>query len=551
MTVKTETLQEICQLAGRQVQDLYPNLQTMFIPHTAGAFQEVVSLRDHKAHKHPAGKIAQTILEKNNNREKSSFLGMAIHHEVKWMGLASSDSILALFNLNIDDIATAKDLRRTIYHLIWHAIDLIEVRRRPEYVAKFRSGPMIPKRSPMNLARLNLQADVFAAVMSGLQGEDDALEIIAHQRASDSISQIVERRAEDYPFVIALESARYAYKELTALQPQRAKFMHFARQLAMEIGQTFDDRSIRQWWGFSEPAQDMAWRNIEKDLILGCAVHTSEDPFVRATGHLVADITALNPVEGGRIKTTHNAYANHEMNQMLHREIMERTFEEAIARGVMEESGRPLIAAANLQNEHLAEGVILGWCGHALQSAARAFEAALSNGMSPTQAARMDFEGNKDATSWETLKKIGDSIIDQKRKGFAVTLGNVAEIANSNPNFAPILGSIRVTMKDPGYIQKLEAANDFALKGPAIGGPAPQAPAPKAPAPVSPAPQAPTPQAPAATVMAPPMGGGMGSPGFGGNGAARHRAYLEQLRRAEAASASASSSEDGGDDRAK
>jgi hypothetical protein len=533
MSVKTETLQEICYLAGRQVQELYPNLTTMFIPHAAGAFHEIVSLDDHAAIKHPAGKIARTILEKNNNREKSSFLGMAINHQVKWMGLASKDSMLALFNLNTDDLTDAKDMRRTVYHLLWHAIDLLEVRRRPEYVSKFRSGPMIPKRSPMNLARLNLQADVFAAVMSGLQGEEDALDIIARQRAHDSISPVNDRRAEDFPFVIALESARYAFAELLALKPQKSKYMHYARQLSGEIGRTFDDKSIRQWWSFSEPAQDMAWRNIAKDLILGCAVHTSEDPFVRATAHLVSDIANVTPVAGLRLQSMYNAFASHEANQILHREIMERTFEEAIAQGVMEDSGKPLIAAANLQNENLAEGVILGWCGHALQSAARAFENAVSTGMSPTQAARLEFEGSKDATSWETLRKIGSSIVDQKRKGYAVTLGNIAEIANTNPDFAPLLGSIKITMKDPSYIQKLQAANDLTLQGHAPSGPAIKGPAPKGPAPKGPAPQAPTYSAPAA---APPMPAG---PGLGGNthntAAARHRAYLEQLRRADAA----------------
>ncbi len=539
MGIKQDILQEVCNLAARQVQDIYPSLQATFVPHTGGTFHEVVATSDYALMRHPAARIAQGILEKNNNREQSSFLGMAISHQIKWFGLASSDHILALFNINTDEFSNGKDLRRTVYHLLWHTIDLVEIRRRPEYVNKFRSGPMIPKRSPMNLARLNLQADVFSSIMCALQGEEDSLENLARTRAFDSISAVSTRRAEDYPFVIALESAQYAYTQLMAAKPLRAKYMFYAHQIADEVGKTFDDQSIRQWWGFTEPAQDMAWRNAAKDFILGCAVNTSEDPFVRATGHLVADITQISPASNESLNEDYNAFVKSETNQVLHGDIMEKTFDEAVRRGIREESGQPLITAANAQNENLAEGAILGWCANALQAAARAFDNALTSGMSPVQAARLEFEGTKDSTPWETLRKIGEAIIEQKRKGYAVTVGNVAEICNTNPVFAPVLNSIRVTMKDASYVQKLEAANDMAAhmsKGfepaaaPQMKGPAPSAPAGPSAAPSTPA-------APAAGgYVAPPS-----MPGFGGSAGAnmmRQRMMQEKMRQQELAKSS-------------
>jgi hypothetical protein len=526
MGIKHDILQDICSLAISQVQDLYPTLRLMFIPHEDGRLHEVVALSEHEVMRHPAGKIAQTILDKNNNRDLSSFLGLAIHQKPKWFGLASEENILALFNINIDEFSDPKDTRRAVYHLIWHAIDLLEIRQRPEYAAKFRKGPMIPKRSPMNLARLNLQADVFSAVLAGLQGEEDALDTLALKRARDSILPVHARRAEDYPFVVGLESAKYAYDAILSSKPVKSKYMRVSRQLALEIGRTYDDKSIRRWWQFSEPAQDMAWRNVSAENILGCAVFTSDDAFVRANGHLVADTSGITPTPATKLGDGYNAYASQERNQILHREMVERTFEEAIAKGVREESGQPLIAAANEQNENLAEGNILGWCAHALQAAARAFEGAHSTGISPAQAARLEFEGTKDSTPWESLKRIGESIIEKKRQGLAVTLGSIAEIANNNPAYAPVLGSIRVTMKDPGYIQKLEAANDFALRGPAANapsGPAPAAAAPKAPAPAAPAFSMPMPM--------PYPGPGMGMGGHSSHAAARHNAIMERLRR--------------------
>lgn len=510
MGIKIEILQEICNLATKQVQELYPDLEMMFIPHEPGQFHEIISMNEYEIMRHPAGKVAQSIIEKNVQRDISSFLGMAVHREVKWMGLASQENILALFNLNTGDFKGAKEARRTIYHMIWHAIDLLEIRRLPEYASKFRTGPMIPKRSPMNLARLNLQADAFSSVMGALLGEEDALDIVARQRAIDSIHPVHERRAEDYPFVIAMESAKYAYEEILQLKPARAKFMFYARQLAHELGNTFDDASIRNWWGFSEPAQDMAWRNFRPEMILGCATSTSEDAFVRATGHLVCEIADITPIPLSGLEGHYNAFSNAENNHVLHREIAEKTFADAIARGVIEESGRPLALAANEQNENLSEGNIIGWCANALQAAARSFENALSSGVSPVQAARMEFEGTKDVPTWDTLKKIGEGIVDQKRAGLATTLGSVAEICSEQPAFSPMLNSIRTTMKDPSYVKKLEAANDLALR--------PAAPAPSTPAPVAPA-AAPTYSAPAA------------GPSMGGNpNIARQRALLEKLR---------------------
>lgn len=514
MAVKPETLQEICNLAARQVQDLYPDMQAMFLFHSSGHFHEVVATNDHGALKHPAGKIALDILGKHNHREQSGFIGLAVQHRVKWFGLASTDSILALFNINIDEFDTPKNARRAIYHHLWHAIDLTEVRGRKEFASKFRSGPLIPKRSPMNLARLNLQADVFTSVMCGLMGEDNALDLLAHQRAQDSILPVHGRRAEDYPLVIAIESARYAYSQLAVLKPAKTKYLHYARRLAIEVGNTFDDKSIRQWWGFSEPGQDMAWRNLTPEIILGCAVNTSDNAFVRATGHLVSELTGIAPCSGTELAGTYNAYGRKEQNKLLHREIAEKTFAEAVAKGVLEESGHPLISAANQQNENLAEGIILGWCAHALQAAARAFENALSVGASPLQAAHMEFVGTNDIPTWESLTKMGDTIIEQKRQGLGVTLGTVAEIGSSHADFAPLLGSVRATMKDPEYIKKLEAANDLAIRH---AGPAPVAPsAPKAAPTIQYAPSAPAPNV----------------PGLGGNagGAARQRAHMERLR---------------------
>jgi len=479
MVLKQDALNDICELTTKQVQDLYPDLQLMFIPHESGQFHEIIETNEHEVLKHPAGKIAKSILEKNATRELSSFLGMAIDHQVKWLGLSSRENVLGLFNINTSEFTGPKDARRGIYHLAWHAIDLFEIRQKPEYASKFRSGPMIPKRSPLNMARLNLQADIFSAIMSGLMGEEDALDALAHLRAKDSIAPIYTRRAEDYPYVIALETAKYAYNELQALKIPRAKYMHYARQVAIEVSQAFDETNIKQWWGFSEPAQDMAWRNFSPELILGCSIYTSEDTFVRATAHLVSDISDIAPAKGVKLSGTYNPFATQESNQLLHRELVEKAFQEAMARGVAEESGQPLLLAANAQNADLVEGRILGWCANALQAAAKAFEGAVSSGISPAQAAALEFQSTKEDATWDSLKKIGDNVVEQKRKGFAITMNDISDMAASKPEFAFVATSVKATMSDPSYVQQLSLTKELAVKPVGLAA-APVTPAPKA-----------------------------------------------------------------------
>ncbi len=511
MPIKPNIVQEICAIARLQVQDLYPELKTIFIPHQNGAFPDIVASKDYDMPKHPATKIARTILEKHSSRDETSFIGIAISQEKKWLGLSNSDNLLAIFNVNLDQFSGPRDFRHNLYNHLWHAIDLIEVRKKPEYAGKFTSGPMIPKRSPMNLARLNLQADAFSATMCGLMGEDDAITVLAKQRAMDSIYPSSYRQTEDFPFPITLEAVEYGYQDLIKRKPEKSKYMFYARQLAAETGRAFDDSNIRQWWAFAEPAQEMAWRGFSPNIILGCAIHTSEDAFVRAMGHLVSDITHKHPEQALDEDNDFNAFANKEKTHMLHRERMEQAFEEAIAKGVYEESCQPLIMAANKQNEDMAEGHVLGWCANALQSAARAFDGAVKTGNSPAQAARLQFEGSKDSTTWEDIEKIGQVALEQRRKGNAFTLGNIAEICTQNKTFSPILGSIKMTMTDPTYIQKLAQSNDLAVKGPSLS---------NAPAFTPPTP---TPAAPAVSV-------GMSPPTLGGGGAASRIAAINKAR---------------------
>ena len=480
-----EQVEQACAMISRQVQEIYPEMTLHFVVHGNGQLRERITLSEHEVIRHEAGDTARTILQKVPKTERSSFLGIAVAQEKTLLGLSTKDHIMALFTVNAQDYADIREARTSIYHLVWHAIDLMDIRKKANYKRKFKSGPMIPKRSPMNLARANLQADVFAAVMNGLNGDSETLNFVADMRGRSALTSHPERRAEDYPYIIALEACEFAWSELERNKIPRSRYIETARQLATEVGLTFDEASVQQWWAFSEPAQDMAWRGHKPAEILGASVFTSEDPYVRATGYLVSEVTGIEPSRPREDDSYYNAFANQERNRQLHKERIDSAFEEAVLQGLEEESARPILDAANAQNENLTEGRIIGWCANALQAAAKAFESAMADGASPGDAARVKFDDQKMEISWDAIKELGDKIVEQRREGVALTLGHIAEICNENPAFAPVLGAMKVTMNDPHFVQKLQASNDLSFT------PKPGAPEVKGPAPKSPAPQEP------------------------------------------------------------
>lgn len=503
MAVTASQIDKIINNITKHVEQAYDGLSLFFVVHKRGEMRESLALAEHEIISHPAGNAGRSIIRKHNSHDNSSFLGLGIHAEKKMLGFKKTDHVLGIFNVNINEFKDTNEARAKIYHLAWHAIDLFEIRQRPQYRNKFSTGPMVPKRSAINFTKASLQADVFAVAFAGLLKEKSLLNFISRKRAQDALNAKDNHRPESFASVIAMDACESALEEFKTTQILPKDFIINARQLSVDVGHTFNEESIRQWWNFTIPAQDMAWRGLNQEKILGAAIHTSSDPYVRSIGYLIQEVLEIEPELVSTSDSLHNAFIDKEILSSLHKEMVDTIFEDAVSQGLQESSNRPFLNAANKLNEALTDGHILGWCSNALHDAAQAFERALLNGAPPDQAARMQFEGNKAQPKWESLKELGKGIIDQKRKGFAVTMGHIAEICHNNPSFAPVLDSLKITMNDPAYIQKLEAANDLNImpNAPTI---TPKTPAPNAPIPRAPAPNAPIPQSPA---MSPSLGG--------------------------------------------
>src|SRR5690606_11737389 len=134
---------------------------------------------------------------------------------------------------------------------------------------------VVRKRNALDMAAANLRADAFSALICALQDDYEAIRKLAHMRGLNALVRRSGHTPEYFPFIIAMEATEFAAQQLRRRNLSKKKLLPAALQAAHEIGKTFDDILLRQWLGFSQPAQDMAWRGFEKDEILSAAINTS------------------------------------------------------------------------------------------------------------------------------------------------------------------------------------------------------------------------------------------------------------------------------------
>lgn len=500
MALQTDAVQQSCRAIARQMRDYSRNLNLSFIAHHAGQHLESLSLAGQELLSHPAGEQALRLLRTPKKNENSTFMGLVVWREYLLLGLASRQKVMALTTLNIGQFESLRDVRSQAWHMAWHAIDLYNRRHEPVYESFFQEGLVMPPTAGEAMAAANLRADVFSAVMCSINGDKDTIRRLANTRSMQAMTRNAGHKPEHYPFALAMEATQVALADLMRRPPSKKRQIDAALQIAETIGQTYDEATLKQWIYFCRPAQDMAWRGDDKETILGAAVSTSQDTYIRATGFLVADITRTTPASILVIENHYSPFAEDRYNQKLHEGMVERAFQKAVNAGMLNHSGAAFLVEANEQNQKLPDGHILGWCAAALQAAGRAFDSALASGSkTPIEAARREFEGTADRTTWDALKEMGESIIEQYRQGNAVTFSDLIDFAGNRPAFAGISSSIAFTIKDPGYIKKMAIANDLSPDN---------IPKPAAPAPVTPS--------VAPRMSAPTIGpAGMAPPGLG------------------------------------
>jgi hypothetical protein len=502
MALQIDTVTQACRQLTRQIRENYKSLTVHFVPHHDGQRFEALGMTAQEIIHHPAADTAIHLMQKSRMNEDSSLLGTVLARKNIFFGLAWREDLLSLCTINIDHFKDVKDTQMQSWHLAWHAIDAYHYHHKGESSksAGLDKNIVVRRRNTLQIARANLQADIFSAIMCTFLGDRDSWKRIGITRAQNILEARSIHMPEFYPYVIALESLEYCLSTFLEKVPSRRQMIPTALKIARDINKSIDDETLTNWFSFCGSAQDMAWRGFKKEHIISAAINTSPDTFIRTTGHLLKEVIQIDSASFLDISDSYSPFADDSFNQNLHEKMIEQIFEDVITKGISLHSSEPFIKLANKQNEELTEGRILGWCASALQSAGRTLEKSDRSSKHIEAAVRQELRDEKNHTEWTHLQDLGRRVVEHQREGEIITLAKLSEIAGEGKAGGIIQGSIDETIKDPEYQKRLQHL---------------QTQAPRMPAPATPAPKS-VPKmamAPAYAVpSAPGLGGGRGAP---------------------------------------
>lgn len=460
--LQIDNVRRACIGITKEIKNVYKNLLVHYIVHHEGKRNEAITSSMKQIQSHPAAETAKHILRKQVKTQESTVLGTAVARQHIFFGLATQDSVITICTLNLDQFESVKDAKLHAYHQAWHAIDAYKFHANPHNRTGASKEVIVRRRNILDVGLANLKADTFAAITNALGGNGESIKKIAYWRGIDTLSKRSLYSPERYPFPMGMDACKFAYGQIKNKSVPQKRIIPIAFRLADEVGQTFDADTLKSWIAFSEPAQEMAWRGVVPEKILSAAIYTSVNTQVRSTGHLVAEVTGLEPSQAFDRKEEYSPFADEAYNEALHRKAVLRVFEDVIAQGVGENSDLPFLEHARIQNDALTEGHVVGWCASALQKAGEAYREAIASGVSPEEAARRGFNNELHVVPWNALESLGKKVVKTQRKGEVVTMDSLHKLAAEDDTFKGIRDSIEQTISDPHYQESLKEANKLA-----------------------------------------------------------------------------------------
>lgn len=437
MSLETAALEHACNMVRRQVQEELKDLNLFFIVHAPGDRPKALEMRKAELLEQPGGQNVFGVLNlcAQFKPDGSMFVGFAQATENRFLSFMPRTKTIAGFYMNSADFTEDEDMQQGIYNLVWQALSLIDRYKNDEkefYV--INEGAVRPAYNLINLARENMLGDAFSAIMMELQGHKNFIHDLAKKRCEMTLQAIEGYRAEQFPYPIAADATQIVFDELMDGVSTKAKIINQAIDITREIGFTYDDNSIRQWTAFSSASQEMAWLEASKNNILGTAIYTSEDPYVRSTAYIVSETLNMEPAPLSDIGR-YNPFTDQEVNERLHNRLCDETFKSALTKMARAEDAQRLIDKAVLQNEKLTQGNIIGWCGHALLSAQQAYVMAFDNNEHPSESARRAYKEARKSVSWTTMVKLSRLIMNKRRQGLEVTYSMLIDICQDHADF--------------------------------------------------------------------------------------------------------------------
>jgi hypothetical protein len=446
-----------CGDIANQVHKAFPYLDLHFLVHHQGEkIDKVARLLPHLTN-HPAFEEAASILKfKTMAYDASGFLGLAESYESLSIGFKRKRKCLGFISINLSQYANEDEAYLDVH---FYTAQLVEVLSALQTSPIPQKGVFLqPHKNEIATCNTNLKSDVYSILQSVRDGQYDSAQVLAHHRSIETLTPQSGHNPEHYPFPLALDVVNHAIDvQFTSKIMSRSTSPIISNyQLANHITSCFDSENISTWIQFAHNSQTLAWGGFSASQILGAAINTSTNPFIKAIGHLLAELTNLSPVDEEHLPQGYNPFLANEINNIRHNQLVDETFEMTLIHAVEAESHLPIVRVANNQNEGLLKGRISGWCANALHSAAKAYLGAKERGVPPIQAARLEFQSVKTRSNWDALLKLAQHSVGLRRNGEIITLNELSKWCEAFPDAKFILESINNTLCDPKYNAVLE-----------------------------------------------------------------------------------------------
>ncbi len=450
------SLENYCTTISNDVRGLFPNLNLYFIISNPEKKSNVVSTILEKLSGHPALNEAFSILKAYDNRKGGSdFLGLAEGQERMILSFKKRPITLGFIAIDTSLYEDLNKATRAVHFYMSLFLDTYSFHLKKPLVVNgniFRQ-----KLTPALMCQQNLKADIYSILQLLREGQYDAPQLLAKQRCFESLTPQSSINPEDYAFPIALDVVLYTIeKQIYSTVSSRGLSQILTQyQLAEQITACFELDNFNSWIQFANCSQTMACSGFSPSDILGAAVNTSTNPFIKAIGHMLAELTNLSPTEDTHLSIGYNPFLADEINQIQHERSSEDTFEMVLIHVMEAESHLPLLRVANNQNEALIKGKILGWCASSLHAAAKAYMGAKDRGIPPLQAARLEFQSAYLQSNWSILKELKAHIVTMYRQGRFVTMNEIQKWAEEQQDATFLSDSLHITISDPKYTREL------------------------------------------------------------------------------------------------
>ncbi len=431
MALERTALEHAAKMVRRQIQDEIKDLTLHFVVHDDDNRSKTLAAQYQNIMEYPAGQDALKHLQGFQRDRKTRFAGIAIGIQKRLIFLKKKPQFLGLYFVNAGDFETMEQARAHLYHLAWHAFDLLEDFKTRGRNHTLSGNIILPKHSASSLPKNNLAADTFSAIMLELQGNHGMIHELARFRANATLSAVPGHMSENYPYIIAVETAQQVLDDLKKNFNPKLKISSQAIRAVIEVVETYKDQPIKQWWYFCIRAQEMAWMGSSKEDILTAALYGSEDPYTRSIAYLIAETLDIKP-KTLSVSTCYNPFTDGDVNERLHSKTREESFFAALSQPNPLKRYPALIREAHRQNRRLAEGNPIGWCARAILNAAEIMKHGDPANPETARVAADAFHSAKNEMPWRVIENANRTLMKRRRAGYKITAPSLKKMGTKS-----------------------------------------------------------------------------------------------------------------------